>query len=490
MTRIINAPQAESLMIGARSIGNYDLAAALGDLIDNSITAGAGTISLTCDFNAGDPFVTIKDNGIGMDRGALIQAMRPASSNPMTERDTEDLGRFGWGLKSASFSQARRLIVGSKQGENLNVAIWDLDDVVNFEMEFLEAGDAELALEEFGEKLHANGTIVIWDKCDRLTDDNEINQDGFNQKVMDAKLQLELIFHQFLDNTKKNKLSIYLNGSKLEGYDPFLSDHPATQCFHSEIIEIQNFGDIKVTPYVLPHFSKLDQRTIQNIEGVQGLVRNQGFYVYRNNRLIIHGTWFGIFKYGELSDLVRVKVEIPNSMDHIWQISIDKKDAKLPQNLKFRLKKLLASIHVKSKRVHKRRSPKITLGDSTNIWTKIKKNGRSKFEINRENATVKAVEELIPPQETNRLNHLLNYIEQMLPISNIIASESQQESDLIQNETSNEDTRLLGTYLAELLLRDFDGTPQEYKEALSNSSFFINQKKLADEIADELLKER
>ena len=92
---------------------------------------------------------------------------------------------------------------------------------------------------------------------------------------------------------------------------------------------------------VLPHFSKLDHRTIQNIEGIEGLVRNQGFYVYRNNRLIIHGTWFGIFKYGELSDLVRVKVEIPNSMDHIWQISIDKKDAKLPQDLKFRLKSYL-----------------------------------------------------------------------------------------------------------------------------------------------------
>ena len=490
MARIVNAPQAESLMIGARSIGNYDLAAALGDLIDNSITAGSSTISLTCDFNSSDPFIVIKDNGSGMDREALIQAMRPASSNPLTERDTQDLGRFGWGLKSASFSQARRLIVGSKQGIHFNVAIWDLDNVVNFEMELLEADEAALTLEEFGETLNANGTIVIWDKCDRLTDANEINQDDFNQKVMDAKQQLELIFHQFLDNTKKDKLTIYLNGSKLTGYDPFLSDHPATQCFHSEFIELQNLGDIKVTPYVLPHFSKLDHRTIQNIEGIEGLVRNQGFYVYRNNRLIIHGTWFGIFKYGELSDLVRVKVEIPNSMDHIWQISIDKKDAKLPQNLKFRLKKLLASIHAKSKRVHKRRSPKITIGDSTNIWTKIKKNGRSKFEINRENATVKAVEELIPSQEIHRLKHMLNYIEQMLPITNIIASESEQESDLIQNQTSNSDTRLLGTYLAELLLKDFDGTPREFKEALSNSSFFINQKKLADEIADELLQEQ
>ena len=91
----------------------------------------------------------------------------------------------------------------------------------------------------------------------------------------------------------------------IKGYDPFLLSHPATQTSHTEKVETQ-FGDIEFTPYVLPHFSKLDPQIIRQIEG-RRVSSKQGFYVYRNKRLIIHGTWFGIFKYGELSDLVRSK---------------------------------------------------------------------------------------------------------------------------------------------------------------------------------------
>ena len=489
MVRISNPPAAESLMIGARSIGNYDLAAALGDLIDNSITANANTVSLICNFNSGDPLIIIKDNGFGMDKKTLVQAMRPASSNPHNTRNAEDLGRFGWGLKSASFSQARRLIVATRRDSELNMAIWDLDDIVDFQMDVLESAEALLVLEEYSETLPSNGTIIIWDKCDRLSETSEITQIEFNEKVIDARKQLELIFHQYLDSQSKNRLSIYLNGSELKGYDPFLSSHPATQSFHTEKIEIFGSGYIAVTPYVLPHYSKLDQQTINNIEGSNGLVRNQGFYVYRNKRLIIHGTWFGIFKYGELSDLVRVKIEIPNTMDHIWQISIDKKDAKLPQSLKLRLKKQLTSIHSKSKKVHKRRSKAITLGDPTNIWTKVKKNGRSKFEINRESAAVKSIQDLLPQEEIYKFNYLLNYIEEMLPVSNIISSETAQDSDLIQNETNNAAARGLGRHLARLIFEDFQGNAQEFRDTLQATSYFINQRKLAAEIADELLSE-
>ena len=200
---------------------------------------------------------------------------------------------------------------------------------------------------------------------------------------MEARSQLALVFHHFLVPGSTRRLTIYLNGVEIKGYDPFLTDHAATQTFHTETISYSGLGDIKVTPYVLPHFSKLDRKTSELIEGDEGLIRNQGFYVYRNKRLIIHGTWFGIFKFGELSDLVRVKVEIPNSMDHIWQISIDKKDAKLPQNLKMRLKKQLEGIHVKSKKVYRRRSATINIGDTQQVGRKLK-SGKTKFEINRE----------------------------------------------------------------------------------------------------------
>ena len=382
--KISNPPNAEALMQGARSIGNYDLAAALGDLIDNSITAKATTVRLTCNFNEGEPFIIIKDNGCGMTREELITAMQPASSNPW-----KIAHRMTWtvwiNFKSASFSQAK-LIVSSKRNGIQNLAVWDLDNISNFEMELLDEEDAKVILEDYDEDLQSDGTLIVWDNCDRLTDSNEISQTEFNEKIMEARSQLALVFHQFLVKSSNRKLTILLNGVEIEGYDP-LSSHPATQASY-ESISYADLGNIKVTPYVLPHFSKLDRKTSELIEGNEGLIRNQGFYVYRNERLIIHGTWFGIFKYGELSDLVRVKVDIPNSMDHIWQISIDKKDAKLPQNLKVRLKKQLESIHIKSKKVYRRRSTPLNIGDHSSAWTKVKKAGRTKFEINRSSKMV------------------------------------------------------------------------------------------------------
>lgn len=489
MSRISNPPSAEALMIGARSIGNYDLAAALGDLIDNSITANANTVSITCNFNEADPFIIVKDNGEGMDHEQLINAMRPASANPQETREANDLGRFGWGLKSASFSQARKLIVASKKNNTLSLAIWDLDNIKNFEMEIFKKTDAKLILEEYGSSLQSDGTIVIWGKCDRLTDANELSQAGFNQKVMDAKNQLELIFHQFLDGSRKKKLTVYLNSQALEGYDPFLASHPATQSFHTESIDILNLGTMHVTPYVLPHYSKLDRLTISSIEGSEGLVRNQGFYVYRNERLIIHGTWFGIFKYGELSDLVRVKIEIPNTMDHIWQISIDKKDAKLPQYLKFRLKKLLSSIHTKSKRVYKRRSSNITSGDNSNVWSRVKKNGKTKFELSRDSEIVQSVSQAIPKEEHYKFEFLLKYIEQMLPVSGIIALETGDASDLIQNETNSLEANRLGRHLVELMYNGFEGEISDFRSKVLSTSYFLTQKKLGNEILNDFFEE-
>ena len=113
-----NEPDAVALMTSARSFGNYDLPGALADLIDNSIKAEARHIKVTCRYNSGDPRVSVLDDGYGMTQEELHAAMRPASANPLAERSPDDLGRFGWGMKSASFSQCKRLtVISSKNGE-------------------------------------------------------------------------------------------------------------------------------------------------------------------------------------------------------------------------------------------------------------------------------------------------------------------------------------------------------------------------------------
>ena len=96
--RITNPPQARDLMATARSFGNYDLAAALADLIDNSIKAKASRVDISFEPEESDVVVRIRDDGTGMDLETLKIAMRPASANPQDEREPDDLGRFGWGL--------------------------------------------------------------------------------------------------------------------------------------------------------------------------------------------------------------------------------------------------------------------------------------------------------------------------------------------------------------------------------------------------------
>jgi signal transduction histidine kinase len=80
--RISNPPDASSLMATARSFGNYDLAAALADLVDNSIRANAKRVSILFEPIEKDVVVRIRDDGAGMSRDELVAAMRPASANP------------------------------------------------------------------------------------------------------------------------------------------------------------------------------------------------------------------------------------------------------------------------------------------------------------------------------------------------------------------------------------------------------------------------
>ncbi len=136
--RVNNPPDAASLMLTARSFGNYDLAAAIADLIDNSIKAKSTVIEISCNFLDGHPEVRIRDDGTGMSKDDLLVAMRPACFNPNNERSPDDLGRFGWGMKSASFSQCKVLTVITQKDHEINGARWDLDDIEDWAMDMYE----------------------------------------------------------------------------------------------------------------------------------------------------------------------------------------------------------------------------------------------------------------------------------------------------------------------------------------------------------------
>ena len=263
-----NPPDAASLMLSARSFGNYDLPGALADLIDNSLKARAREVSLTCDFNDGAPEIRVRDDGEGMTGAQLRSAMRPASANPLHERSPDDLGRFGWGLKSASFSQCTRLVVLSRRDGEVNGCVWDLAEVDGWRMGIMDPD--EIAAIASAELWSGDGVEVVWSRCDRLSENGSLTAGQFNALVVHARNRLALTFHRYLSGeVRGRRLAIRLNGQRVEPWDPFHSAHEATQELEPEGLEIAGHT-IAMQPFVLPHYSKLMPSQYDQLGGEEG----------------------------------------------------------------------------------------------------------------------------------------------------------------------------------------------------------------------------
>ena len=210
-------PHAASLIQSLRDIG-YSCETALADILDNSITAGAKVVEILSDASASDPALGILDNGSGMTRAELIEAMRPGSRSPLSDREKHDLGRFGLGLKSASFSQCKRLtVVTRKDGETIG-ATWDLDLVA-------ETNRWEIQLHEdvtdipWADRLGEHGTLVLWRSLDRLSGgisaDQRRRTEHINRAIASAERHIRLVFHRFMSEDRP-PLVIKLNGRRLD----------------------------------------------------------------------------------------------------------------------------------------------------------------------------------------------------------------------------------------------------------------------------------
>ncbi len=300
------------LIESMRDIG-YSLETALADVIDNAVSANATRIDIFADFEA--TRIGILDNGTGMSCDELMSAMTPGCRSPLERRERRDLGRFGLGLKTASFSQCRRLTVVSRQRRATHAAIWDLDHVAAKD-DWLVQIPADPSAIPWADQLATTGTLVVWEALDRIVDHQA--PDGgaaqFVGRMSEASRHLELVFHRFLTGEPGlKKVAMYLNNRPLEGLDPFHSRHPATVIGPVETIKVGK-STVTVQTYTLPHHRKVTPDEWEHYAGREGYLKNQGFYVYREKRLIIYGTWFGLARQAELTKLARVKVDMPNEL--------------------------------------------------------------------------------------------------------------------------------------------------------------------------------
>lgn len=409
-------PYAPILVESTRSLG-HSFESAMADVIDNSIGKGAKEINVN--FRSIDnPYVAIIDNACGMDENELVAAMRYGSRSSLETRDKNDLGRFGLGLKVASLSQCRRLTVVTKKDDIISSARWDLDFVIekkNWALIRLENDEIENLPYIDVLKSYKSGTIVIWEDFDRLLNGSTRPQKLFDEKIEIARSHIALVYHRFLNAVRP--LKIYFNGLRVEAVDPFLEDNPATQPLPEQALEVDH-RVIKVKPYVLPYVSKLsakDRRLIVD----SNLKHSQGFYVYRNKRLIIWGTWFKLISQFELNKLARVRVDIPNSLDSIWEIDIKKSTATLPDIVKHNLVAIVERTVGASERVYKYRGRSINSDDIIHVWNLIDDRGSYKYLVNKEVPIYKAFEATLDEKQLNNLDSLIKMVENAFPYGDI-----------------------------------------------------------------------
>jgi hypothetical protein len=488
--RISNPPNASSLMATARSFGNYDLASALADLIDNSIKAKAKNVSIQFEPVENDVLVRTRDDGVGMSRDELVAAMRPASANPEDPRELHDLGRFGWGLKSASLSQARVLTVVSWTSEECTAAIWDIDNLENWSMELL-VGDEVFELLKAAPTTKS-GTEVIWSRCDRLLDQDVLSSLDvqLNEKLSHASKQLSLIFHRYLSGETGSKLVIEMQGYALKPVDPFMTTHPATQKVDEDIIKLQGKEEIIVQLFIIPHFSKLTVNEREILGGDEGLVRNQGFYVYRNKRLIIYGTWFRLIPHGELSQLMRVRVDLPNTLDKDWKITLDKSDAQLPVALRTGLKELLRNFGKRSVSANRKKGVDLTIDKKEPVWKRVVYNGRIRYQINRDHPFV--WELTAGSQDANITREALKLIESYVPTESMIKDREGNQLEQVQAITDPQIFEALidACFMACLRQSGRRPTLDEFLKFANRMEPFSSQWKYSESYIKEKIKEK
>lgn len=387
------------MMEALRGLG-YSTATALADIIDNSIAAGARTIDLTFDWNGKQSRILIEDDGRGMSAEELDSAMRLGDKNPLDQRADSDLGRFGLGLKTASFSQCRRLTVATLGPDGLQCLRWDLDVLAaskDNDWQLLEGPDDSAAqlVNEFTAR-SPNGTLVIWEVLDRIVTDGYRDQD-FLDLIDRVERHLAMVFHRYLEGSRP-QLRLRIAGKAIAPWDPFLSGHPAKP-WHSPAASFAAMPGVEVECHVLPHKDRLSKKEELSAQGPEGWTSQQGFYVYRNKRLLVAGSWLGLgqgrgWTQDEAHRLARIRLDIPNSADAAWKIDIRKSTARPPVEIRPWLAKLADETRMRARRAFAQRGqvPRTRSGEEVSqVWQSQRFSGGMRYRIDTDHPAVRAV---------------------------------------------------------------------------------------------------
>jgi len=441
-------PNPAALLSSLRDIG-YNVETAIEDLIDNSITAQASSIDIRMIWNSGEPWLGILDDGKGMSSDELVKAMTLAGNNPLEQRDKDDLGRFGLGLKTASFSQCKELTVITFHDEILSAAVLDLEVIEKnsdkgFRVGILDKNDLDslsILNENFPEFiLSKKGTLVLWGNMDRIDnfDNLKTRKKKFKSMSSNAKDRIQITFHRFMKKEGRfNKINIFFNKVELEYIDPFNSDNLMTNELPEKTLLLKN-EKITAQAYILPHHS-VGAETYNKYALKGGYYNNQGLYIYRNRRLITRGNWLRLTHASELTKLVRVRIDIPNNLDDVLRVNVMKSSLVLPESLKIQLNDVLEQITSAGVEVYRNRAKRTLNNIKDPIWERVEKHGKISYTINQDNHLILSFFESLSDKKKKELSLVFKAVENCFPINPFFNDLAKDPNDLQQTTISDDE---------------------------------------------------
>ncbi|MEJ8811844.1 ATP-binding protein [Variovorax ureilyticus] len=415
-----------AMLESLRGLG-YSTAAALADIVDNSISAGAGEVRIDFQWDGADSRVLILDDGLGMNDAELEGAMRLGDKNPLAAREAHDLGRFGMGLKTASLSQCRRLTVASVRDGERSCLRWDLDELAADPQSdwLLFEGPAE-GSQRYLASLDSRkaGTLVLWERLDRIVTAG-YTADNFGDLLDNVESHLAMVFHRLLQGPRA-RIKLLLNGRPVEPWDPFMTGHPAKPWASPIAQQRTDSGLVLAQCHVLPHRDKLSNEEFEENAGPAGWTAQQGFYVYRNERLLVAGGWLGLGNFKawnreEAHRLARIRLDIPNTADADWKIDVRKSTARPPVSLRPWLMALAENTRDRARRVFAfRGSPAPAAGNQPveQAWRVDRLKSGMRYRIDDSHPSVAAVLERAGDLQP-LVKAMLRVIEETVPVQRI-----------------------------------------------------------------------
>ena len=311
---------------------NYALEAAVADLVDNSLDAGASNVLIRF-IRHGPRLVSlcIVDDGLGMDENLLHDAM---ALGRRRDYGPNDLGHFGLGLKAASLGQARSLTVISRASGSRPCGMrWSKDSVgQDFMCDIVDPHYAEMLLSRpWLQDTLGSGTVVRWDGVTDFpgAQDAEITNSYLEQVVPRLKNHLGLVFHRLIATRPvaitidQEEAAVGDTGllQQVSPIDPFEYQTSGRPGYPRTLPVRLDSGTVELRCHMWPPRS---QTAAFRIPFLNSPHQGQGFYFYRHDRLLQAGGWNGVIHPERSLQLARIAVDVDDRLEGHLTINPEK----------------------------------------------------------------------------------------------------------------------------------------------------------------------